>query len=386
MLALKAAFSWRSRVSSARSRRLVCAILVGGALSGTAAAQTSGDREKVNKGLVTVITGPVGSTAARMGAELAEVLDDGATRRILPIVGKGSLQNVTDLRALRGVDAAIIQVDVLTQLRERRSPGLENAVSYISKLYDEELHILAGERVQRMQDLAGRKVNFGVSGSGAAVTAASVFNMLRIPVEVTSYDDAVALEMLRSGQIAALAYVAGKPAPTFLSRSMPSGVHFVPVPLTEEVLAAYLPSSLTFEDYPGLVTAQQPVETVAVGTVLAVANFSPEGERYRNLAAFVDAFFSQFAKFQETPRHPKWRDVNLTAEMPGWRRFGPAQEWLKRNAPTGPAIAEHQLKELFARFVDERARLSGSSAMTQERKNELFEQFQRWQKQSGSGR
>jgi TRAP transporter TAXI family solute receptor len=372
-----------------RSRIEICAILIATALTGAAVAQPASDREsisKVNRGLVTVITGPVDSTAARMGAELADVLDDGATRRILPIVGKGSVQNVTDLRSLRGVDAAIIQIDVLTQLRAGRSRGLENAITYISRLHNEEVHILADERVEKIEDLAGSKVNFGVSGSGASVTAATLFNMLKIPVDVTSFDDTLALEMLKNGQIAALVSVAGKPAPVFLSRRVPRGMHFLPVPLTAEVRSAYLPSRFTAEDYPQLVVAERPVETVAVGTVLAVANFPPESERYRNLANFVDVFFTQSAKFQEPPRHPKWQEVDVAADLPGWRRFGPAQEWLRRNAPTGPAVAERELKDMFVRFIDERAKLSGSSTMSQERKNELFEQFRRWQQQSGRGR
>jgi hypothetical protein len=180
--------------------------------------------------------------------------------------------------------------------------------------------------------------------------------------------------------------VAGKPAPAFLSRRLPSGIHLLPVPLTTEVRSAYQPSNFTAKDYPQLVGAERPVETVAVGTVLAVANFPPESERYRNLANFVDAFFTQSAKFQEPPRHPKWQELDLAADLPGWRRFGPAQEWLRRNVPAGPAMAERELKDMFVRFIDERARLSGSSTMTQERKNELFEQFRRWQQQSSRNR
>ena len=347
----------------------------------TASAQVPADR--VNRGLVTVITGGVDSTAARMGAELADVLDDGQTRRVLAVVGKGSLQNVTDLRALRGIDMAILQTDVLQQLRDQRIlPNLDQSFTYIAKLYSEELHVLAGEPVRRMQDLAGKKVNFGPLGSSASVTATALFRMLNIPVDVTSFDQATAVEKVKNGEIAALAVVAGKPAPAFLSRAIPAGMHFLPVPLTPDVLGAYLPASLTAEDYPGLVPAGQTVDTIAVGTALAVANLPPDSERYRNTVTFVDAFFTQFSKLQESARHPKWREVNLAAEMPNWRRFGPAQEWLKRNASTAPAPADRELKDIFTRFLDERARLSGGQAMTEQRKNELFEQFQRWQNQS----
>ena len=348
-----------------------------------AAAQVPADR--VNRGLVTVITGSVDSTAARMGAELGDVLDDGQTRRILAVVGKGSLQNVTDLRALRGIDMAILQTDVLTQLRAA-SPAMENAFTYIAKLYSEELHILARSDVRSLQDLAGKKVNVGPIGSSASITATNLFRLLDIRFDPTSFDHELALEKMKTGEVAALAVVAGKPAPAFLSRALPSGVQLVPVPLNADVLGTYLPAAFSAEDYPGLVPAGQQIDTIAVGTILAAANLPPDSERYRNMVNFVDVFFTQFSKFQENPRHPKWREVNLAADFPGWRRFGPAQEWLRRNAPAGPAVADRDLKEIFAKFLDERSRLSGGSAMTQQRKDELFDQFQRWQQQQATRR
>jgi hypothetical protein len=133
-------------------------------------------------------------------------------------------------------------------------------------------------------------------------------------------------------------------------------VQFVPVPLNADVLGTYLPAAFTAEDYPGLVPAGQQIDTIAVGTILAAANLPPDSERYRNMVNFVDVFFTQFSKFQENPRHPKWREVNLAADLPGWRRFGPAQEWLRRNAPQGPAIADRDLKEIFAKFLDDCSR------------------------------
>jgi hypothetical protein len=42
----------------------------------------------------------------------------------------------------------------------------------------------------------------------------------------------------------------------------------------------------------------------------------------------VEAFFPKIAEFQKPPRHPKWREVNIAATLPGWSRFPAAQEWL----------------------------------------------------------
>ncbi len=120
---------------------------------------------------------------------------------------------------------------------------------------------------------------------------------------------------------------------------------------------------------------------MAVGAVLVVAGLQPGTERYRNVANFVDAFFTQFPRFQEASRHPKWQEVNLAAELPGWKRFPPAEEWLKRNAIASAApLSEKDLREIFAKFLDERTRLSGGKALSASEKNAMFDQFQRWQK------
>ena len=37
--------------------------------------------------------------------------------------------------------------------------------------------------------------------------------------------------------------------------------------------------------------------------------------------------------------HPKWKEVNLAANVPGWIRFQAAQEWLDRNEQSNAASA-----------------------------------------------
>lgn len=344
-----------------------------------AAAQTLAER--TNRGLVELMTGSADGSVARIGEDLADLLDDGATRRILPVIGKGAQQNLIDLKALRGIDLAIVQTDVLERARRGAAiSGADANFTYIAKLHSEELHLLAGPAIKRIEDLAGKKVNFGVAGGGTAVTGPAVFNALKIKVEATAFDQPQALAKLRAGEIAALAYVTGKPAPLFAGLRAADGLHFVGVPLDPQLLASYLPTRLSPDDYPELVPAGQPVDAIAVGTVLLAANLTPDSERFRNLAQFVDAFFTQFPKLLEAPRHPKWQEVNLAADLPGWRRFPAAESWLKRNA-TAPVAApsEQQLRDIFVRFLDERSRAATGKTLTPEDKEQLFDQFRQWQ-------
>src|SRR6195256_910568 len=67
----------------------------------------------INRGVVELETSGAAGISVRIAEDLANLVDDGATRRVVPVVGKGSLQNLTDLKYLRGVDMAILQTDVL---------------------------------------------------------------------------------------------------------------------------------------------------------------------------------------------------------------------------------------------------------------------------------
>ena len=39
-------------------------------------------------------------------------------------------------------------------------------------------------------------------------------------------------------------------------------------------------------------------------------------------------FFTRYKELKKSPRHPKWREMNIAAEVPGWKRFPPAKERL----------------------------------------------------------
>jgi TRAP transporter TAXI family solute receptor len=311
------------------------AVAVAGVCLGLApvrAGSADATRNRVNQGVVGIVSGGVNGTYIRIAADLAAVLDNGDELRVLPIVGKGSVQNITDLLYLRGVDIGIVQSDVLNYIREQNlHPNIEQRIRYVTKLYNEEVHVLAGPDVKSLQDLAGKKVNFDNSGSGTYITASTIFKTLGIKVEPTTFDQALALEKLQTGEIAGLVYVAGKPTTLFKSLPDNTKLHLVPIPPTPQLLAIYLPSQFDHQDYPQLVPEGQPEPTLAVGAVMAVYNWKPDTERYRRVEAFVRAFFDNFDTFRKPPRHPKWQEVNLAATVPGWTRFAPAQSWLTQH-------------------------------------------------------
>ena len=70
------------------------------------------------------------------------------------------------------------------------------------------------------------------------------------------------------------------------------------------------------------------METVAIPTILAAFNWQKGSDRYKRVARLTDYLFSRFEKLQASGFHPKWKDVNLNAKVPGLDRFPAAQEWL----------------------------------------------------------
>ncbi|MBV9967071.1 MAG: TRAP transporter substrate-binding protein, partial [Alphaproteobacteria bacterium] len=153
------------------------------AIAGIAPTARAQQSAVVNRGVVELETAGTTGISVRIGEELANLIDDGATRRLVPVVGKGALQNLIDLKYLRGIDMAILPIDVLDYAREQKIvSAADMSIYYIAKLYNEEFHLLARGDIKTVADLANRKVNVGPLGAGSAITATRLFNRLKLPV------------------------------------------------------------------------------------------------------------------------------------------------------------------------------------------------------------
>src|SRR5579872_6823564 len=278
-------------------------------------------RERKNAATVGIVGGLFSGTYMRLADEMAKVLDDGDNLRILPIVSYGAAGNLDDLLYLKGVDVAFTQSDVFEYFRtQRKTPNLANRVHYIVRFPISEMHVLARTDVQSLQDLRGKKVSFGPAGTAASLTGSIVFQRLGIEVQQVLIDNASALQKLKSGEIDALVRVIGKPVDFFVKIPPNSGLHLVPIPFTKAFADYYTLGEFSNEEYPGLVPAGQKIDTIAVPAVLAVYNWPKGSERYRKVERFINALFAKWGKFQQPPFHPKWRDINLAATVPGWTR------------------------------------------------------------------
>jgi TRAP-type uncharacterized transport system substrate-binding protein len=339
-------------------------------------------KERKNAWTVGIAGGLIDGTYMRFADELGKVLDDGDNLRILPIVSYGAASNLDDLLYLRGVDVAVTQSDVFEYFRtERKTLNLQNRVHYILRLPIAELHILAKTDIRSLEDLRGKKVNFGPAGSGSSLTGTIVFQRLGVEVEQVLIDQQTALQKLQAGEVAALVRVVGKPVDFFTRIPPNSGLHLVPVPFTKTFADYYTLGEFETKDYPSLVAEGQKVDTIAVPAVLAVFNWPKGSDRYRRVERFVDRLFIKWDQFLVAPRHPKWRDVNLGATVPGWTRYIIAEQMLERFH--GPSVsAQEDINRDFQAFLN---RIGTSAPQSQADREALFRQFLQWREQQ-SGR
>ena len=94
-------------------------------------------KQALNANTVTLISGTIGGTYVQFGADLASVLDDGNRLRVLPIVGRGSVQSVADILFLQGVDLGIVRADTLDYLEKKGiAKDIKKQFSYVTKLYN----------------------------------------------------------------------------------------------------------------------------------------------------------------------------------------------------------------------------------------------------------
>jgi TRAP-type uncharacterized transport system substrate-binding protein len=331
-------------------------------------------RIRRNAWSIGVAGGQLSGTYMTFANELAQVLDDGDNMRVLPMVTYGAASNLDDLLYMVNFDVAMTQSDVLDYFRkQRRIPNLESRINYIIRLPVSEMHVLARSDIGRLEDLRGKKVSFGPAGSASSLTGTIVFQRLGIEVDQVLYDNPTALQKLKSGELAALVRVIGKPVDFFSHIPVNSGLHLLPIPFSSTFADYYTLGEFTHKDYPTLVGDGAAVDTLAVPAVLAVANAPRGSDRYRRVQRFVESLFTKWDKFREPPRHPKWRDINLAATVPGWTRWAPADEMLKRIRAVEVADAQGLSGE-FALFLKARG-----SGLPDEEREALFREFLRWQ-------
>src|SRR5258707_5126977 len=330
-------------------------------------------KQTLNANTVTLITGTIGGTYVQFGADLSSVLDDGNNLRVLPIVGRGSVQSIADILFLQGVDIGVVRADSLDYLEKKGiAHDLRKQLTYVTKLYNEEMQVIAPVGIRNLRDLDSKRVSVDLPDGSTFVTALAVFERLGLRVDNFAYiEQRIAMEKLKKGELDAVVVVGGKPYKSVSNFVNDGRFHLVTVDYDRPLQGDYLPATLTAKDYPNLIAEGDKVDTIAVPAVLAAYNWAPNTDRYRKLSLFVDAFFTKFPKLQNPPFHPKWKEVSLAAPLPGWQRLPSATKWLEEHGLANGA------RSRFDEFMKTNAAARGVQSDTD--REALFKQFQAWE-------
>jgi TRAP-type uncharacterized transport system substrate-binding protein len=353
-------------------------------------------KRQANDIAVSVVVSGISCTCARFTEDIRNVVNDLSPDgiRVLPVLGVGGLQNVNDVLFLKSIDMGVVDEDNL-RLLKKKDPvlyaNIEQRIQYITKLYNSEFHVLARDEIKSYDDLRGKKVNFNLKDSQTEVTADTVFDTLNIPVQRSYYDNDEAIKRLISGDISAMIILTGAPQAALAKLKKEDGVHFLaldPESLPQhdlhDLFASYLPAEITHELYPNLVAEGTTVPTIANRALLVAYAWPENSEKYKKVAKFIDAFFGKIDQFNNSSRHPKWREVNLAAEMPGWTRFKPAADWLAAHRNQAVSVnpdstigvsSSEQLRLAFDKFMQAYAPASGGKVLSIREREVLFAKF-----------
>jgi len=336
-------------------------------------------RAKLNQDTLIVAASRPGTAYLAMADDLAGAVGGSAGFRILRIAADGGLGNLRDLLFLRGVDLAIVPANVLAHARatDAFGSGLSQRVAYVAPLFGEEVHIVVGQSIASIDDLRGKKIAVPLEDGTAQFTAKDVFQRLGVAFESVPMGSTAAVEEVRSGTVAAAFLVAGKPVVSVSGLPKDGSLRLLSLYFSAALGEGYSPAVLLAEDYPALIPPDAIVETIAVRAVLVANNAKGSEEAARRVAKHLPALFDAISRLAVSQRHPKWKEVNLGAVLPGWSRVAATEVWLSKASEQQRRLLQGQFDE----FLRARKQPASSDLSAAQRKK-LFEEFQSWARKS----
>ena len=205
--------------------------------------------ERLNANTLTIVSGNVNAAWLTVAYDLSAVLDDGDNLRILPMIGKGGVQNLKDVRLLKGVDLGITITAMLGSFRRSKEIGsnIDDRIVYITKLFEDEMQLVvhSSSGITSIEQLRGKKVNFSDVGSGTQWLLKDLFTRLDINVQEVNMGQGDALEKMKTGEVAATILIGAVPAPVFAKLKASDGYRLVPVQYYKQVQSDYLPATIS---------------------------------------------------------------------------------------------------------------------------------------------
>lgn len=242
-------------------------------------------------------TGGTAGTYYAYGGVLAQYMRNYAGVKVTAVSTGGSKVNIQSIQD-GDYQLGFAQSDVMTYAwngtRAFEKDGETHDFRVLGSLYDETVQLITMDKnIKTVDDLKGKKVSIGASGSGVYFNALDVLagaglSIDDIKPQYQSFEDSK--EALKDGRIDAAFIVAGAPTSAITELATTNGVYLVNIDgeVRDSIMTScpyYSAKELPSGTYPG---QDEPVQTIAVKAVVVVAAAVDEDTVYNLTAAIFD--------------------------------------------------------------------------------------------------
>ena len=322
-----------------------------------------------------IVTASERGTYIKIGRDLAQYVAPSADIKLNVLPSAGSAENVRLLRYEPGVKLALVQSDVYQSFLDIAAGGNAAArdmiqpLRVIMPLYNEEIYFIvrADSELNYIHEIKNAKINAGESGSGTALTSATLYRLMfgepmaDASASYLSNEEALA-KLVTDKTLDVVAVVAGQPAKLLVDMK-PESRKLIKLlkfdrnhPSGKAVLQTYFPASVRASNYPNLLTADIPGLAVKAFLVTYDFHLKDTESHLRNMAR---SLCQNFSVLQEKG-HPKWREVEFA--LPdlgrGWFYYAPTAREI-RACIAGEAKSGTRVKSQPAKACPQQERILG---------------------------
>ena len=292
-----------------------------------------------------IVAGPQNGTYFQVAHDLADLVAGPAELSLQVLPSKGSVENIRRLRDEPGTKLALVQSDVYRAFQDEAAAGNAEAarvvapVRVVMPMYDEEVHFLvrADSPLNHVHEIRDARINIGPPGSGAAMTAATLYRLMfgtgidAAQASTLPHEEAL-IRLARERSLDVVVIVAGQPTPYLTGMEPGVEKHFkllkfdASAPGSAALGKTYAAATLKAASYPRWLAEDLP--SLAVKTYLVTYDYRADTTQ-RVMERFAASLCRRFAVLQREG-HPKWRQValHLPTLAEGWRYYGPTERTL----------------------------------------------------------
>jgi TRAP transporter TAXI family solute receptor len=291
-----------------------------------------------------IATGSKDGTYYKIGQDLAKYVAPKSCINLEVLTSKGSLANTKHLIDTDNVKFAIVQNDVLQNIKEKAdnndkdSKKLLKSLRVLKPLYNEEIHLLTlkSSPLNTFGDIKDKRIGIDVNDSGTSLTSNILYKELfgtKLPYpNQQNFENS--LKDLRNNDIDIIISVGGQPLKKLIEEDKLKLLSYIE---TEDNLnpdISYYATEINSKNYTWL---DESIPTLSTKAYLITYNFQSKKESsnikqfLNNLNITLDKLKSSASLNKETP-HPKWKQVTKECmpKLPGgWKYYSVVSEICK---------------------------------------------------------